>query len=131
MKFDDSEWVIVEARDAGKELRSNSEFTDEVKKSEGRFILVHYKVTNLGKKEEMLLDRLKIVDSMGREFGPIDMESFYVPAHAKTIGLDALQPSLQREYWTAVEVAADAQRLKLQLHGFSLLGEKRTVDLGL
>ena len=94
---------------------------EEEKKTEGRFVQIHYKVTNKGKKEEMLLDRPKVVDDKGREFGPIDMESFYVPAKAKTIGLDTLQPSMPKEYWTVIEVPADAKSLKFQVHGFSLL----------
>ena len=129
--FDDSEWIVVEAKDAGKKIKSNSEFNEEEKSTEGRFIQVHYKVTNKGKKEEMLLDRPKVVDDKGREFGPIDMESFYVPAKAKTIGLDTLQPSMPKEYWTVIEVPADAKSLKLEVHGFSLLGDKKNVDLGL
>jgi hypothetical protein len=129
--FDDSEWIVIEAKDAGKSIKSNSEFNEEEKKTEGRFIQVHYKVTNKGKKEEMLLDRPKIVDDKGREFGPIDMESFYVPAKAKTIGLDTLQPSMPKEYWTVIEVPADAKTLKFQVHGFSLLGDKKNVDLGM
>ena len=89
--FDDSEWIVIEAKDAGKSLKSNSEFNEEEKKTEGRFIQVHYKVTNKGKKEEMLLDRPKVVDDKGREFGPIDMEALRSgeieddrPRHAST-----------------------------------------------
>lgn len=129
--FDDSEWIVMEAKDLGKSIKSNSEFNEEQKKSDGRFVQVHYKVTNKGKKEEMLLDRPKVVDDKGREFGPIDMESFYVPAKAKTIGLDTLQPSMPKEYWTVIEVPADAKALKFQVHGFSLLGDKKNVDIGL
>jgi hypothetical protein len=129
--FDDSEWIVMEAKDAGKSIKSNSEFNEEKKDTTGRFVQVHYKVTNKGKKEEMLLDRPKIVDDKGREFGPIDMESFYVPAKAKTIGLETLQPSMPKEFWTVIEVPADAKTLKFQVHGFSLLGDKKNVDLNL
>ena len=131
VSFDDSDWVVIEAKDAGKSIKSNSEFNEEEKKTEGRFIQVHFKVTNKGKKEEMVLDQPKIVDDKGREFGPIDMQSFYVPAKAKTLGLDTLQPSMPKEYWTVIEVPADAKGLKFQVHGFSLLGDKKNVELGL
>ena len=117
-------------RTPARRSRATREFNEEEKKTDGRFIQVHYKVTNKGKKEEMLLDRPKIVDDKGREFGPIDMESFYVPAKAKTIGLDTLQPSMPKEYWTVIEVPADAKSLKFQVHGFGLLGDKKNVDLG-
>jgi hypothetical protein len=129
--FDDSEWVVVEAKDVGKTIKSNSEFNEEKKETPGRFIQVHYKVTNKGKKEEMMLDRPKVLDDKGREFGPIDMETFYVPAKAKTIGLETLQPSMPKEFWTVVEVPADAKALKFQVHGFSLLSDKKNVDIAL
>jgi hypothetical protein len=129
--FSDCEWIVVEARNAGKELKSNSEFNEDTKTTEGRLIQVHYKVTNNTSKEEMILDRPKIVDQKGREFGPIDMESFYVPKKSKTIGLDTLQPSIAKEYWTVIEVPADAHELAFRVHGFSLVGPTRDVPLGL
>ncbi len=129
--FADCEWIIIEARDAGKKLSSNSEYNEETKKTDGRFILVHYKLTNLTKTDQMMLDRPKITDEKERAFDPVDMESFYVPAHAKAIGLDVLSPSEPKEYWTVIEVPADAERLRFRLHGFSLVGEVRSVDLGL
>jgi hypothetical protein len=128
---DDSEWVIVEAKDVGKSLKSNSEFNEEKKDTAGRFIQVHYKVTNKGKKEEMMFNPPKVLDDKGREFGPVDMENFYVPAKTKTIGLESLQPSIAKEFWTCIEVPADAKALKFQIHGFSLLSDKKTVDLAL
>ena len=129
--FEDSEWVVVEAKDAGKSVKGNSEFNQEEKKTEGRFIQVHYKVTNKGKKEEMLLDQPKLVDDKSREYGPMEGENAYIPAKARTITLDTLQPSLPKEYWTVFEVPADAKGLKFQFRGFSLLNDKKTVDLGL
>ena len=129
--FDDSEWVVVEAKDSGKSIKSNNEFNPEEKKTDGRFISVHYKLTNKGKKEEMLFNHPKIIDGQNREFGPIEMEGFYVPKSAKTVGLETLQPSLPKEFWTVIEVPADAKSLKFQVHGFSLLGDKKTVDLAL
>ena len=128
--FDDAEWIVIEAKDAGKTIKPNSEFEQD-KKTEGRFIEVHFKVTNKDKKEQMLFEPPKIVDDKGREFGPIDMQSSYVPAKAKTIGLDSLQPSMPKEYWTVIEVPADAKNLKFQVHGFSLLSEKKQVDIGI
>ena len=129
--FPDCEWIVMEARDAGKILKSNSEYNEESKTTEGRFIQVHYKVTNKTSKEEMILDRPKIVDQKGREFGPVDMETFYVPKKAKSIGLDTLQPSIAKEYWTVIEVAADSRDLAFRVHGFTLIGPSRDVALGL
>ena len=130
-RFDDCDWWILEARDAGKSVHSNSEYNDEDKTTTGRFIQVHYKLTNLGQKEEMMLVRAKIEDDKGREFDPVDMESFYVPAHAKTVGLDTIVPGVEQEYWTVIEVPADARDLHIKVHGFSLIGPQKRVPLGL
>ena len=32
--FDDSEWIVIEAKDAGKSIKSNSEFNEEEKKTD-------------------------------------------------------------------------------------------------
>jgi len=128
--FDDSDWIVVDAKDLGKSVKSNMDETD-VKKTDGKFVQVHFKVTNKGKKEEMVLDPPKVLDDKGREFGPVDMQSFYVPKDAKTLALDSLPPSMQREYYTIIEVPADAKTLKFELHGLGLFGDKKNVDLGI
>src|SRR5262249_44508098 len=47
--FNDSTWVVLEAKDLGKVLKP-TEAGDEERKTEGRFILVRYKITNTSKK---------------------------------------------------------------------------------
>ena len=129
--FDDSEWVVLEAKDAGKTLKSTSAINEEEKKADGRFIEVHYKVTNKSKKEEMLLEKPKIVDDKNREYEPIEMEGFYVPPNTKTINFDTLQPNTPKDYWTIIQVPPDAKNLKFQVQGFSMLNDKKKIDLNL
>ena len=128
--FGDSEWTVVEVKDAGTKLKANSDYGED-KATDGRFVQVHYRVTNKGKKEEHILDTPKVVDAKGRVFAPIEMESFYVPAKTKSLGLEALPPSQPKDYWTVVEVPGDATGLALQIHGLGLFGDKKTVDLGI
>jgi hypothetical protein len=128
--FGDSDWTVVEVKDAGKKLKANSDYGEE-KVTEGRFVQVHYRVTNKGKKEEHVLDTPKVVDAKGRVFAPIDMESFYVPAKTKSLGLEALPPSQPKDYWTVVEVPGDATGLAFQIHGLGLFGDTKVVELGL
>jgi hypothetical protein len=59
------------------------------------------------------------------------MESAYVPKGGKVPLLDTLQPSMEREYYSIIEVPADATKLKLQVHDLGILGEKKLVDLGI
>ncbi len=128
--FDDSDWIVVDAKDLGKKVTSNLDESD-VKTTDGKFVQVHFKVTNKGKKEEMVLDPPKVIDDKSREFGPVDMQSFYVPKNAKTLSLDTLPPSMQREYYSIIEVPADAKSLKLQIQGLGIMGDKKKVDLGI
>jgi hypothetical protein len=130
VSLEDSDWVVVEAKDAGKTLKSNAANNEEKRETTGRFILVHYKVTNKLKEEKMLLDHPQIVDDKGRESGPIDKEENFVPAKTTTVAL-LIPPSGTKELWSVIEVAPDAKNLKLQFHGFSMLGDKKSVDLGL
>jgi hypothetical protein len=51
MVFHDSKWVVVEARDVGKSLKATDpEAEVKERKTDGRFLLVRYKVSNIGKK---------------------------------------------------------------------------------
>ncbi len=132
VKLDDSAWTVVEAKDMGKSIKATSElFADEKKDTTGKFVQIHYKVVNNGKKQETLLDTPKIVDSKSREFGPIQGESEYVPKGSKTAILETLQPSMEKDYYTIVEVPADATGLKVQITGLGLLGDKKMVDIGM
>lgn len=132
MTFADSEWVIIEVRDAGKALPANDgRVVDAIIRSEGRFILVHYRLKNLGNKVAMVMVRPSIVDSRGRKFLPIDTEAGYLPPHTKPLGPEELQPSVPNDYWTAIEVPGDATDLAIEVHGFTLIGPTQDVSLGL
>jgi len=110
--FDDSTWVVLDAKNGGKTLKSNNQF-QEAAKTDGKFVIVHFKVTNKTKKEERLLEQPKVVDSKGREFGHLDSEMFYIPDGKKTLALEALPPSMAREFYSVFEVPDDATGLKI------------------
>lgn len=130
IKLDDSTWTVIEAKDLGKDLKPTGEFA-EAKKTTGKFLQVHYKVTNTGKKQETLLETPKVLDKGGREFGHVEMESDYIPKGSKAAILETLQPSMEKDFYTVIEIPADASGLKLQLTGLGLLGEKKTIDLAM
>jgi hypothetical protein len=132
VEMDESTWVVVDAKDLGKNINATSElFADEKKHTSGRFIQIHYKVTNTGKKQEMLLDPPKLVDNKSREFGAMESESEYIPDGTKTAILETLQPSMEKHFYTIVEVPADAVDLKVQLTDLGFGGDKETVDIDL
>jgi hypothetical protein len=132
VEFDDSTWTVIDARDMGKTIKATSElFAGETKVASGRFIQIHYKVTNDGKKQQTLLDTPKLVDSKSREFGAIQGESEYVPKGTKTAILETLQPSMERDFYTIIEVPADAHDLQIQIIELGLGSDKKLVDTDL
>lgn len=130
VKFDDSTWVVLDAKLAGKTLKSNNQFQEDAK-TEGKFVVVRFKVTNKTNKEERIMDQPKLVDSKGREFKHVDSQAFYVSPKAKTLGLEALPSSLAKEFSAVYEVAADSGGLQFQARALSAFGDKTLVDLAL
>jgi hypothetical protein len=131
VSFDDSDWTTVDAKDLGKTMKPQEPAFEKPANTAGRFIQVHFKVTNKGKKEETLLTGPKIVDAKDREFGTYENQMEYIPKDTHAPLLETLQPSVQKEYYSIYEVPADATGLKLKIQGFSLFGDAKTVDLGL
>jgi len=130
LKLEDSTWIVVDVKDVGKKVEPNNAFA-ESKETTGHFVLVRYKVTNRGKKPESILEPPKMLDDKAREYSRDDGEALYVPPKSKTLGIEQLDPGVEKEYATLFDVPSGAQGLKLQVRGFSLLGEKRLVELGL
>lgn len=128
--FKDSKWTVVTAKDHGTQIRPNNQFLQPAK-TEGRFILVHFKVTNLTNQEDRILNTPKLIDSKGREFKDYDQQSMYIPEGAKTLTVEALPAGMTKEFWALYEVPADATDLKFQARALSAFGDKKMVDLGL
>ncbi len=130
VKLDDSTWIVVDVKDVGKKIEPNTAFA-EAKEAAGHFVLVRFKVTNTRKKPESILEPPKLVDDKARETDRFGSEALYVPPKSQTLGIEMLEPGVEKEYATLFDAPADAKGLKLQVRGFGLLGEKRLVELGL
>jgi hypothetical protein len=129
--FDDSEWVVLEAKDMGNKVDSNNPFDKAAKSEDGKFIRVKFSVKNKGKKEEMLFDQPKLIDGEGREFGHHENETSYVPKDSKTLALEKIPVGLKKEFWTVYEVPTDAKNLKFETRALEIGGDKVAVDLGI
>jgi hypothetical protein len=128
--FDDSDWVVQGAKDEGKTLRSMSKLHAD-KTTAGRFVEVHYEVTNKGKTDAMLINPPRIVDAKKDSIEHIQTESFYLPPSHKSFALDTLAPHTKREFWTIFEVPAGATGIQCEVHALAAFGDKRAVDLGI
>lgn len=128
--FDDSEWVVLESVNKGSKIKSNNQFQENLVSEDGVYLMVKFKVKNLTNKEERILDTPKIKDDKGREFKDVDMQSFYLPEGAKTIGLEAIPASMSRTFYSIYEVAGDAQTVYFEARSLSAFAKKKLVLLG-
>lgn len=126
VKFDDSQWEVVSAKNLGTDVQG---ITGN-KKTAGKFVKVEFKVTNLSKKEESILDHPKLLDDKDREFGPMDDQMLYIPDPERTITLESLPPSMLKRFSAIYELPADAAGLKFQARALSAFGDKKKVVLG-
>jgi len=129
--FNDSEWVIIEAKDMGARLESNNRFQKGVSSAEGKYIRIKFSIKNNGKRDERLFVRPKLVDARNREFSHIDFEGFYIPKDAKDLGLEKIPVGLKKEFYTIFEIPKDASGLKFQARALAMGGESKLVETGL
>ncbi len=125
--FSDSSWTVVSAKDRGKVIEAN-DANDAKATTQGRFVEVRFKVTNLTKTEDSILDLPVVLDSQGRELRP----------YAKSASLGGasmlaapLPPSIEKEFVEIYEVPADATGLKFRARALEAFGATRLVDLKL
>jgi zinc-ribbon domain len=129
VELSDSDWTVVGAKDSGKKLKSNNQFQEDAK-TDGRFVVVNFRVVNKTPKEERIMDHPALVDSRGREFKDYDHQAFYLPEKAKTMEMEALPSSMPREFWAIYEVPADATGLRFGARELGFSPEKKYVALG-
>jgi hypothetical protein len=131
VSFKDSKWVVLDAQDKGNSLKSHNSFQKDATTS-GKFILVHFKVTNLSNKEERIINTPKLIDSQGREFKDFDKQTFYIPKGTEAMGLKALPASIEKEFYAVYEVPADATGLRFQARDLksTFSPDYKLVDLG-
>jgi len=127
----DSKWIVLKAEKLGSTVKSNNQFQPDLKSEGGFFVRVVFKITNLGKTEERLLSRPKLKDSQGREFNEVDNLAFFIPEGKKALMMEAIPPSLPKEFWSVYEVPADATGLRFMARELSITGETFPVDLAL
>jgi hypothetical protein len=128
---DDSEWIVLEAKDLGSKIEPNNDFEKAAKSEEGHFVRVKFSIKNRGKKEEMLFEGPKLVDSEGREFGHYEKEYAYIPKDAKTLSLEKIPVGIKKEFHAIYEVPKDAKKLQFQTRALEFGGDKTLVDLAL
>ena len=127
--FDDSEWTVLSAKNAGSAVEPKSPFGKSAT-TEGNFIFVVYKVKNTTKREKSILVTPVLVDSESREFNPYRHQANYLEPSAETITLEALPANIPKTYHAMYEVPAESKGLKFQVRSLSIMTEYKLVSLG-
>lgn len=129
VKFDDSEWTVVEARQLGSTLRGGQ--FSEPKQSEGKFVYVKFKVKNVTNEEESILFTPAIVDSKGRRFEQFDEQAFYLPDNEKSMTMEQLPSGLPKTFSAIFEIPSDAAGISFMTRNFAAFGkDEKPVSLG-
>jgi hypothetical protein len=125
----DAEWTVLDIVNRGGAMKANESFEKDAATT-GSFVQVHFKVTNKSKKEGVMGEIPKLVDSTGREFGTIETASSFRPKDTTGVFLDKVQPSMTKEFTEIYELPAGVTTVSLKAHDFGLFGSDKTIALG-
>ncbi len=125
----DAEWTVLDIINRGAAMKANESFEKDAATT-GSFVQVHFKVTNKSKKEGVMGEIPKLVDSTGREFGTIETASSFRPKDTNGVFLDKVQPSMTKEFTEIYELPAGVTTVSLKAHDFGLFGTDKTIALG-
>jgi hypothetical protein len=125
----DSEWTVLDIVNRGTTMKANESYEKDALTT-GSFIQVHFKIANKSKKEGVMGDVPKLVDTTGREFGTIETASSFRPKDTNGVFLDKLQPSMTKEFTEIYEIPAGVTSVSLKAHDFGLFGSDKSIALG-
>ena len=125
----DAEWTVIDIVNRGTTMKANESYEKDAVTA-GTFIQVHFKIANKSKKEGVMGDVPKLVDTTGREFGTIETASSFRPKDTNGVFLDKLQPSATKEFTEIYELPAGVTTVSMKAHDFGLFGSDKTIDLG-
>jgi hypothetical protein len=125
----DADWTVLDIVNRGSTMKANESYEKDAVTT-GTFIQVHFKIANKSKKEGVMGDVPKLVDTTGREFGTIETASSFRPKDTNGVFLDKLQPSATKEFTEIYELPAGVTSVSMKAHDFGLFGSDKTIDLG-
>jgi hypothetical protein len=125
----DAEWTVLDIVNRGGAMKANESFEKDAT-TPGTFVQVRFKVTNKSKKEGVMGEIPKLVDTTGREFGTFETASSFRPKDSNGVFLDKVQPSMTKEFVEIYELPAGVASVSLKAHDFGLFGSDKTIALG-
>jgi hypothetical protein len=119
VKVGDVRWKVLEARELGRELKSDNQFV-ESKTTSGRFIQVRFEIENQGA-EPLNYGGVDILDDKGRTFNPFQERFYFIPDGEECL-IDQLNPNLSKVCLEIFELPPDAKGLRLVVGDLKLFG---------
>jgi len=123
--FRDSEWIVLDYKKRGKVLKN--EF--ETKKTEGIFVYVKFKVKNISKASDSILETPRIVDAADNEYQEMDSASTFLPDGEEAMLLENLPPRVFKTFSAIYEVPGDIKSPKFRVRSLSILTDYANVEL--
>ena len=108
VKFEDSEWVVREAKDLGSSLKSGNQFTEDLTSDAGTYVQVEFSVKNTTNEEEQILNTPNLKADGGASYEQLSSSSSYIPEGKNTMTLEALPAGLPKVFYAIYEVPKDA-----------------------
>lgn len=128
VKFDDSEWEVVTAREVGSALKGKF---DQPKRTDGKFVYVQFKVLNTTSEQQMVLFTPAIQDSTGRKFEELNDTELYLGEGETGMTLEQLPSGLPKKFSAIFEVPSDASGFMFLTRSFAAFrSEEKGVKLG-
>lgn len=131
VQFDDSEWIVIDARELGDVLKGDGMFVED-KQTEGKFVYVRFRVTNNTPEQQSILFTPSLLDSKERRFEQLDVLALYLPEAEVSMTMEQLPSGLPKTFSAIFEVPKDADGLTFLARDFAVLGKaEKGIDLGL
>ena len=131
VKFKDSTWVVISAREIGNRLASTDEISENLDSPDGKYVYVKFKVTNETNEEEQISFTPCVRDSKGRRYEELEELSGYLKKGEKDIFQSALPAGLGKEFVAIFELPKNSDDVVFLTRSLDVLKTEKAVTLNL
>jgi hypothetical protein len=131
VKFKDSTWVVISAREIGNRLASTYGVSEDLESPDGKYIYVKFKVTNETNEEEQILFTPCVRDSKGRRYEELEELSAYLAKGEKDMFEAALPAGLSKTFVAIFELPKNSEDVVFLTRSLDVLKTEKAVTLNL
>lgn len=131
VKFKDSTWVVISAREVGNRLASTDGISDDLDSPDGKYVHVKFKVTNETNEEEQILFTPCVRDSKGRRYEQLEELPSYLGKGEKDMFQAALPAGLGKSFVAIFELPKNSEDVVFLARSLNALKTENAVILDL